>query len=148
LNQNERKVPKLRNFAGREFLIKKIAMFGIGGGEFVFIILIAIMLFGSKNIPEMARTVAKGIAQLKNATNDIKSEIQKSAEENGFDKNALTGGLSGEIENVKQGFSKMITESTPDNPLKINDISADITSEIDKAKENIEELSGPIKRQR
>ncbi len=123
-------------------------MFGIGGGELVFIILVAIMLFGSKNIPEVARTLAKGMAQLKNATNEIKSEIQKSAEENGFDKNALTGGLSGEIESVKHGFNKMIAESTPENPLKMTDITADITNEIDKAKENIEELSGPIKRQR
>lgn len=123
-------------------------MFGIGGGELVFIVLIAIMLFGSKNIPEVARTLAKGIAQLKNATNDIKSEIQKSAEENGFDRNSLTGGLSSEIENVKQGFTRMVTEAVPENPLKMPDVTADITAEIEKAKENIEEMSGPIKRQR
>ena len=58
-------------------------MFGIGGGELILILFIALMLFGSDKIPEIARTMGKAMAQLKNATNDIKSEIQKSAEANG-----------------------------------------------------------------
>ena len=59
-------------------------MFGIGGGELIFILFIILMLFGSDKVPEMARTMGKAMAQLKNATNDIKSEIQKGAESNGF----------------------------------------------------------------
>lgn len=55
-------------------------MFGIGGGEIVFIILVILMLFGSDKIPEIARTLGKIMAQLKNATNDIKSEIHKGVE--------------------------------------------------------------------
>ena len=51
-------------------------MFGIGGGELIFIIFIALMLFGSDKIPDIARAMGKGMAQLKNATNEIKSEIQ------------------------------------------------------------------------
>ncbi len=56
-------------------------MFGIGGGELIFIIFIALMLFGTDKIPEAARTFGKVMSQLKNASNDIKSEIQKSADE-------------------------------------------------------------------
>ncbi len=52
-------------------------MFGIGGGELIFIIFIALMLFGSDKIPDIARTMGKAMAQLKNATNEIKSEIKK-----------------------------------------------------------------------
>ena len=62
-------------------------MFGIGGSEIFFIIIIALMLFGSKNIPDIARTLGKGFAQLRNATNEIKSEITKSADENGITQN-------------------------------------------------------------
>ena len=64
-------------------------MFGIGGGELIFIMFIVLMLFGSDKVPEIARTVGKTMAQIKNATNDIKSEIQKGAEANGFDKQSL-----------------------------------------------------------
>ena len=98
-------------------------MFGVGGGEIFFIILVALMLFGSDKIPDIARTLGKGMAQLKNATNDIKSEIQKSAEANG------------------------LNDLTNLNPMNQLDLTSDITKEIDKAKENIEDMTGPIKRQ-
>jgi len=60
------------------------------------------MLFGSDKIPEIARTLGKGMAQLKNATNEIKHEIQKGVEENGIDMKSLTGGISEEIANAKK----------------------------------------------
>ena len=103
-------------------------MFGIGGGEFVFIIFIILMFFGSDKIPEIARTVAKGIAQLKNATNDIKSEIQGS----GIDVNSLTGGISDEISKAKEGFTKMVTESGE---------KMGAQSEIDLIRENFAKMS-------
>ena len=40
-------------------------MFGIGGGELFFIFLIAVMIFGSKGIPDVARFLGKTMAQLK-----------------------------------------------------------------------------------
>jgi sec-independent protein translocase protein TatA len=95
-------------------------MFGIGGGEFFVIILVVLMLFGSDKIPEMARTLAKGMQQLKNATNDIKSEIHRSAD----------------IDGIKKTFTD----------LGANDLPGEITKEIDKVKEDIEDMSGPIKR--
>lgn len=123
-------------------------MFGIGGSEIIFIIMIVVMLFGADKVPDIARTLGKGMAQLKNATNDIKSEIQKSAEENGFDKHSLTGGFTEEIDNVKQGFNKMIADNNLDKPLDMNSVTGDIETEINKAKESIEDMTGPIKRQR
>jgi TatA/E family protein of Tat protein translocase len=73
-------------------------MFGIGGGEFLLIILVVLMLFGSDKIPEIARTVGKVIKQLKHATEDIKNEIQKSAGENGLNSTDLTSGITDEIQ--------------------------------------------------
>ena len=81
-------------------------MFGIGGGELFFILFIALMLFGSDKIPTIARTLGKAMAQLKNATNEIKSEIQKSAEENGVDTSIkeLTSSFTKQIDEVKAGI--------------------------------------------
>ncbi|SEQ53927.1 Sec-independent protein translocase subunit TatA/TatB [Myroides profundi] len=98
-------------------------MFGIGGGEIFFIIIIILMLFGSDKVPEMARTFGKFMAQLKNATNDIKHEINKSAEESGIKKD------------ITETFDIDI------NPMK------DIQNEVEKHKEDIENITGPIKRQ-
>ena len=106
-------------------------MFGIGGGELILIIFIALMLFGSDKIPEIARAMGKGMAQLKNATNEIKSEIQKGAEANGIDTSMkeLTSTFSDEVEKVK------------------SNLDSNMLPEVTKVKEDIEDLTGPIKRQ-
>lgn len=95
-------------------------MFGIGGGELFFIIIVILMLFGSDKIPEMARGLARGMQQLKDATNDIKTEIHKSAD----------------VEGIKKSFTEIGT----------NDIEQNVNTEINKVKEDIEDMSGPIKR--
>lgn len=51
----------------------------IGGGELFVIILVILMFFGSKKIPDLARGLGKGIREFKNATNDIQREIRDSA---------------------------------------------------------------------
>jgi sec-independent protein translocase protein TatA len=85
----------------------------ISGGEIFIIMLIVVMVFGADKIPEIARGLGKGMRQLKDATNEIKHEIQQSAEDNAID----TG------------------------------IASDVQNEINKVKEDIEDMSGPIKRQ-
>jgi len=118
-------------------------MFGIGGGELVFILFIVLMLFGSDKVPEIARTMGKAMAQLKNATNDIKSEIQKGAEANGLDANSLnsiTGNINAQINDAK-------TNLLGDNTNLTSNLLGDTATEIDKVKEDIDSISGPVKRQ-
>lgn len=115
-------------------------MFGIGGFELIFIIFVALMLFGSDKIPDIARTLGKAMKQIKYATNDIKAEIQKSAESNGLDKDSLTGGISKEIEDIKNQFTD-VTKLENVNPV------VDVQETIQKTQQDIEDLTGPIKRQ-
>ncbi|MCF6366073.1 MAG: twin-arginine translocase TatA/TatE family subunit [Bacteroidales bacterium] len=60
-------------------------MFGIylfiSGGEIIFILIAVVVLFGSKNLPEIARTIGKGVKQFKDAANDIKSEMTRENKE-------------------------------------------------------------------
>jgi sec-independent protein translocase protein TatA len=113
-------------------------MFGIGGGEIMLILFIVLMLFGSDKVPEIARTLGKFMAQLKNATNDIKSEIQKGAENNGLDKS---------LKDITSNFTDVTSNINSEiNKAKVN-ILADTTSNIESVKENLDDLTGPIKRQ-
>jgi sec-independent protein translocase protein TatA len=52
----------------------------IGGPEIFLVILVVVMLFGSKKIPEIARGLGKGMRELKDASNEIKREIKSSSE--------------------------------------------------------------------
>ena len=84
----------------------------ISGTELFFIFFIVLLVFGADKIPSIAKSLAKGVTQVRNATNEIKSEIQKSV-----DSNELGGGVG---KNIKE--------------------------EVDKVKDDFDELTDSIKR--
>ncbi|MFT6698992.1 MAG: sec-independent protein translocase protein TatA [Porticoccaceae bacterium] len=84
----------------------------ISGPEIMVIMLIVVMVFGADKIPEIARGLGKGMRQIKDATNDIKKEINDSAKSSDLETN----------------------------------VGKDIQKEINKVKDNIDDLTGPIKR--
>jgi sec-independent protein translocase protein TatA len=47
---------------------------GIGGTEIFFIILVLLLFFGGKRIPELAKGLGKGIREFKDASKGISSE--------------------------------------------------------------------------
>lgn len=86
----------------------------IGGPEIFVVVLVIVMFFGADKIPDIARGLGKGMRQIKDATNDIKKEINESAKTQGVD----------------------------------TDLASDIQKEINEVKENIDDMTGPIKRTR
>ena len=50
-------------------------MFGLGPWEIILILLVALVLFGAKRIPEVARGLGKGIREFKSATSEISREL-------------------------------------------------------------------------
>lgn len=75
----------------------------ISGPEIAFILFIVVMVFGADKIPEIARGLGKGMKTLKNATNDIKQEISKSADKQGINTDMVKE-LNEEIGKVKDGI--------------------------------------------
>jgi sec-independent protein translocase protein TatA len=72
----------------------------ISGAEIGFILFVVLLVFGADKVPEIARGLGKGMRQIKDATNDIKSEITKSAEKNNIDLD-ITKDIKKEIESVR-----------------------------------------------
>ncbi len=81
-------------------MIQQTVILFISGGEVALILLIVVMVFGADKIPEIARGLGKGMRTLKDATNDIKNEITKSAETNGID-TSITKDVKDELNKVK-----------------------------------------------
>ena len=52
-------------------------MFGLGAQELLLILLIVILLFGAKKIPEIARGLGKSVAEFKKGARDLDEEIRK-----------------------------------------------------------------------
>jgi sec-independent protein translocase protein TatA len=87
----------------------KINFFGmvlfIGAPEVMIVVLIVVMLFGADKIPEIARGLGKGMRQIKDATNDIKREINDSAEKNSVDVD-ITKDIQKEVDAVKEDLDE------------------------------------------
>ncbi|MBE2280673.1 MAG: twin-arginine translocase TatA/TatE family subunit [Ignavibacteriaceae bacterium] len=63
-------------------------MFGnIGAGEIIVIVLVILLLFGAKKIPELAQGIGKGMKEFKKALSDVQEEIKVDDKEKISDKN-------------------------------------------------------------
>jgi sec-independent protein translocase protein TatA len=51
--------------------------FGIGAGEIILILIVALIIWGPGKLPEIARTLGKTVRILKKATYDLTSEITR-----------------------------------------------------------------------
>lgn len=57
-----------------------LLFFDFGTGEIFLIVLAIFLVFGPKKIPELARTMGKVVNQIKKASEEVKSEINKEAD--------------------------------------------------------------------
>lgn len=51
------------------------------GGELLVIVFFIIIFFGAKKIPEIARSMGRGIREFKDATKEIKKEIEEGSKQ-------------------------------------------------------------------
>jgi TatA/E family protein of Tat protein translocase len=52
-------------------------LFGGGFLEIGFFLFIAYLLFGPKKVPEIARTLGKGLGELRRASNELKNSLEE-----------------------------------------------------------------------
>lgn len=56
-------------------------MFGLGGTEIVIILVLALLLFGAKNLPQLGKSLGQGIREFKSGINEVRGDIEKSLED-------------------------------------------------------------------
>ena len=78
----------------------------ISGAEIGFIMFVVIMVFGADKVPEIAKGLGKGMRSIKNATNDIKSEVMRSAEKHGMD-TSMGDDVKKEVDKVTEEIKEL-----------------------------------------
>ncbi len=51
-------------------------MFGIGPIELALVLVVALLVFGPKKLPELARTVGRGLAEFRRASTDLRRSME------------------------------------------------------------------------
>jgi sec-independent protein translocase protein TatA len=85
------------------FVMPVLLFFEVGAGELLLIMIFVLIFFGSKNIPQIARGLGKGMREIKDASNSIRSEIAREANK----VNEETG-IKKEIETIRDDINKNI----------------------------------------
>lgn len=58
-----------------------ILFLGLSGNEMIVVLVIVLLLFGGKKIPELMRGLGRGVREFNDAKNNVSSEIRKGMEE-------------------------------------------------------------------
>ena len=70
-------------------MIPFLLLDGISAGELIFVFIVVLLFFGSNSIPKIARTLGRGIRQIKDASQEIQDDIKKSTFENADEINEI-----------------------------------------------------------
>jgi len=92
-------------------------MFDVGGGELLLIFVAVLLLFGPKKIPEVMRSVGKGLRQFRQAQEDLKQQMRD---------------LSADVEKMTAvEEQKRVVPTAPPVVVATIDVPTDMSSEIE-----------------
>ncbi len=104
----------------------------MGEGEMLVIVLVILLFFGSKSIPGIAKSLGKGLRDLKDATQEIQREIENSA-------NSVSKAVDDHVKSIEKEVNTMDQErkssvlseepklTNPNNPSDQTPASSPIT---------------------
>lgn len=58
-----------------------LLFFNLGGPEIFLIMLVILLLFGAKKIPDLARGLGRGIREFKDATKEVQDQLEEGIKE-------------------------------------------------------------------
>ncbi|MEZ4739443.1 MAG: twin-arginine translocase TatA/TatE family subunit [Flavobacteriales bacterium] len=82
--------------------MKLLLLFDISGGELIVVLLFALLFFGSKGIPDIARTMGRTMRQVRDASNEVQREIQRG-----------TNDIQRSVSDQRRSFQRSIEEAAP-----------------------------------
>jgi sec-independent protein translocase protein TatA len=72
----------------------------LSGSEILLVLVVALVFFGSKSIPDVARMVGKGVREFRKATSEIQKEIDNYTSDIKKDVNDIKDTINKETRNI------------------------------------------------
>ncbi|NIS75463.1 MAG: twin-arginine translocase subunit TatB [Deltaproteobacteria bacterium] len=112
-------------------------MFGIGFQEILLVLLIALIFFGPKKLPDLARSLGRGVAEFKKAADEVKRSFEEVVEEESLKK---------ELKDELQELKDMGSDLEKDVKKEVGDLEDDLKKIDEDAKTadgKVKEFSSP-----
>lgn len=90
----------------------------ISGSEILIIFFVILLLFGADKIPDIARTMGKGMSEFRKVTGEIKKEFESSSSGLKKDVDDLKSDLDGARDDLSSGMRSYIRDSGIEEDVK------------------------------
>lgn len=93
----------------------------MGGSEILLILLVILILFGADKLPELARSLGKGLHEVKKASDEIKNELLQHSSSIGNEVEKLKSELTdpNPIEEMRKEIEGMQVDKTDEEEKKL-----------------------------
>jgi TatA/E family protein of Tat protein translocase len=88
-------------------------IFGLGPGELILVLTLALIVFGPKKLPEIGAGLGKAVGQFRKATNDLTQEINREMQSDGLKELASLKDVPRDLRGVANSFYEAATRPEP-----------------------------------
>jgi sec-independent protein translocase protein TatA len=78
----------------------------ISGQEIILVLALALIFFGAKSIPEIAKMMGKGVREFRKATNEIQREFDNSTSDIQNELKDVNNSLGKDVQKIKKNIDK------------------------------------------
>ena len=108
-------------------------MFNVGGGEFLIIALVALIVLGPTKLPEAARQVSRVVGEFRKLTTSFQNEVQRAIADpvstvTGVPTKSALGAL-GQVAEVKADDTEAAEDTVADEPIADDTVAADTVAD-------------------
>lgn len=94
----------------------------MSGGEIIVIFLVMLLLFGSKKLPDLARTLGRGMREFQKAKDEITNELNRTTADVRADLAGASHEMQSEVDQLKKELANDLDALPNDQPASNPDI--------------------------